>query len=279
MYSLMLDLFVDVSSALLLRHVAAHLARAVVVCCRFSDGKINEAVVWEGVPPGERHRIPDLAVQYILLRHLPPGTVVQSGSTALDPLLYPANSSALKGKSAASAAAAADVTWQEQQRQQQGQPGSTTGVTAAGAPSVAIAVFGSAASTDGAAATETAASRAADAALNQLGKQLRGLSDLALKVIGVQPLSSVTRHTCCFYPKPHPLAEGAGFGVYEGAGDDKVPRVLEPIEVMIQLEGSGGCCSWQMNSSLLASMPKFFQEKRSGNIGRQHWCSMVTFLR
>eukprot|EP00775_Hariotina_reticulata_P010181 gene10181-10341_t len=47
---------------------------------RFPDGKINEAVVWEGVPPGERHRIPDLAVQYILLRHLPHGFGVYEGA-------------------------------------------------------------------------------------------------------------------------------------------------------------------------------------------------------
>jgi hypothetical protein len=96
---------------------------------------------------------------------------------------------------------------------------------------------------NGGAAAATAASRAADTALDALGKQLRGLSDLALKVVGVQLLSSVSRHTCCFYPKPHPLAEGSGSGVNAAAaaaaGGGKVPRVLEAIDVMVQLEGTG----------------------------------------
>jgi U3 small nucleolar RNA-associated protein 22 len=73
--------------------------------------------------------------------------------------------------------------------------------------------------------------------LDALTKQLRALNDLALKVIGVQPLSSVTRHTCCFYPEPHPLDEGAGARAYTPGA--KVPRVLETIDVMVQLESTG----------------------------------------
>lgn len=166
-----------------------------------------------------------MAVQHILLRHLPSGTAVQSCSTALDPLLYP-SSTAKPGKN--SSTAGADVSFTAIQ--------SPPSSTAADATSSTAVQIGSG-STAGSAAAETAASRAADAALESLGKQLRSLSDLALKVIGVQPLSAVSRHTCCFYPEPHPLAEGTGEGVY--APGVKVPRVLEPIEIMVQLEGSG----------------------------------------
>ncbi|WIA14624.1 hypothetical protein OEZ85_003130 [Tetradesmus obliquus] len=51
-----------------------------------------------------------------------------------------------------------------------------------------------------------------------------------------------SRHTCCFYPEPHPLAEGLGSGAAAAAAaaaGGKVPRVLEAIDVMVQLEGTG----------------------------------------
>jgi U3 small nucleolar RNA-associated protein 22 len=142
---------------------------------RFQDGKICEAVVWE-VPPDSRHQIPDLAVEYILRRHLPAGVEVCCCVGHLDTVLSPAGNS-----------------------------------------------------------SDTMASRSADAALTKLSKQLRGLTDVALKVVGVQPLSAASRHTPGFYPRPHPLA-GGGRGL-EGGGD--VARCLEPLEVMVQLEGTG----------------------------------------
>ena len=142
---------------------------------RFQDGKICEAVVWE-VGADARHRIPDLAVGYILRRHLPPGVEVIGCAGEVDDVLCPNG--------------------------------------------------------DGG---DTVASRSADAALTKLSKQLRGLTDLALKVVGVQPLSGVSRHTPGFYPRPHPLAGGGG-GLEEGR---EVARCLEPLEVMVQLEGTG----------------------------------------
>jgi hypothetical protein len=200
---------------------------------RFQDGKINEALVWEGVAPGERHRVPDMAVQHLLLLHLPGGTVVQSCSTALDPLLHPAGSTTGGTAKHGSTKGLHDaLTWTPAGSTA---AGSTAGGTAGSTASVAVALGGS----SGGAAAATAASRAADAALDALGKQLRGLSDLALKVVGVQPLSAISRHTCCFYPKPHPLAEGLGSGVAAAAAGGKVPRVLEAIDVMVQLEGTG----------------------------------------
>ena len=48
--------------------------------------------------------------------------------------------------------------------------------------------------------------RQADAALVKLGKQLRSLSKLALKVTAIQPLSACVRHTSAFAPLPHPYA-------------------------------------------------------------------------
>jgi len=182
--------------------------------------------VWEGIPTGMRHKVPDLAVAHVLQRHLPPGTVITACATALDPLLY-------SSSSGGDSAAADNVQW--------GDTAAAAMAAAAagsdGSSSVAASIGGSGGSSS-AAAEETAVSRAADAALDSLAKQLRGLSDLALKVIGVQPLSSISRHTCCFYPEPHPLAEGSGARAYTSGV--RVPRVLESIDVMVQLESTGG---------------------------------------
>jgi U3 small nucleolar RNA-associated protein 22 len=145
---------------------------------RFQDGRICEVVAWE-VPPDCRHTIPDLAVTYLLGRHLPPGTTVNGCAGVFDQVLQP----------------------------QRG-------------------------------VSDIAAGRAAAAAFDKLSKQLRALSDVALKVVGVQPLSAVTRHTPGFYPQPHPLAGGSLGALQEGG---EVPRCVEPLEVLVQLEGSGGC--------------------------------------
>lgn len=85
-----------------------------------------------------------------------------------------------------------------------------------------------------------AAMRQLDAAVDKLGKQLRGLEGTALKVIGVQPLAPAARHTAAFPPRPHALAGGqellAGL---EEAADGGLARCLEPVEVLVQLENSG----------------------------------------
>lgn len=86
-----------------------------------------------------------------------------------------------------------------------------------------------------------AAGRAAEAALDKLGKQLRALGEVVLKVTGVQPLSAASRRTAPFVPEPHPLAGGPG-GMAAVAGAAGLARCLEPLEVMVQLEGSGGRC-------------------------------------
>ncbi|KAL3158789.1 hypothetical protein ABBQ32_011516 [Trebouxia sp. C0010 RCD-2024] len=77
-------------------------------------------------------------------------------------------------------------------------------------------------------------SRLLDATIDRLSKQIRGLTNLTLNITSTQPLSAVSRHTAPFYPLPHPLA---GAGVAAGAG--RIPRCLEPAELLLQLEGSG----------------------------------------
>lgn len=67
----------------------------------------------------------------------------------------------------------------------------------------------------------------------KLGKQLRSLTKLALKVTAVQPISATARHTSGFTPLPHPYASGSALRT------DRVERCIEPVPLLIQLEGSG----------------------------------------
>ncbi|KAK4593427.1 hypothetical protein RGQ29_017509 [Quercus rubra] len=78
-------------------------------------------------------------------------------------------------------------------------------------------------------------------ALEVLSKRLRLIQDIPLKVSSVQPLDPAFRFTSVFPPEPHPLAIDKG----------DVPRLqklmpscIQPLEVMIQLEGSG---NWPMD--------------------------------
>ncbi len=83
--------------------------------------------------------------------------------------------------------------------------------------------------------------RGAEEALAKLTRQLRGLSGVALRVLAVQPAAAALRHTAPFPPLPHPLAGGGG-GAGGAARGDGVPRCLEPLELLVQLEGSGAWC-------------------------------------
>ncbi|CAK7339575.1 unnamed protein product [Dovyalis caffra] len=78
-------------------------------------------------------------------------------------------------------------------------------------------------------------------AFDVLSKRLRLIEDIPLKVSSVQPLDPAFRCTSVFPPEPHPLASEKG----------NVPRLhklpsscIQPLEVMIQLEGSG---NWPMD--------------------------------
>ncbi|GIL57828.1 hypothetical protein Vafri_13058 [Volvox africanus] len=88
------------------------------------------------------------------------------------------------------------------------------------------------------------AMRAAEAAVDKLTKQLRTLDRLALKVVGVQPLSAVARGTAPLPPQPHPLAGGSMAAMVGHAGGGPaggwvIPRCLDPLEVLVTLENSG----------------------------------------
>ena len=69
---------------------------------------------------------------------------------------------------------------------------------------------------------------------------------MALKVVSVQPLSAASRHTSAFAPLPHPFAGGPG------ARGVKIARCIDPLEVLVQLEGSG-------ESPLLTSRPPLME--------------------
>ena len=75
--------------------------------------------------------------------------------------------------------------------------------------------------------------RLADAALVKLGKQLRSLSSLPLKITSLQPISASSRHVNPFSPLPHPFA---GARLHR---DNPVLRCIDPLECLLQFEASG----------------------------------------
>ncbi|KAK7309292.1 hypothetical protein RJT34_05888 [Clitoria ternatea] len=78
-------------------------------------------------------------------------------------------------------------------------------------------------------------------AFDVLSKRLCHIEDLPLKVSSVQPLDSAFRFTSVFPPEPHLLANEKieSLRLYK-----LVPSCIQPLEVMIQLEGSG---NWPMD--------------------------------
>ena len=61
------------------------------------------------------------------------------------------------------------------------------------------------------------------------------------QVVSVSPLSSCCRLTAPFPPQPHPLAGGPPDTSGPGPrGRRHLARCLQPVEVMLQLENSGG---------------------------------------
>ncbi|CAA0839558.1 Unknown protein [Striga hermonthica] len=77
-------------------------------------------------------------------------------------------------------------------------------------------------------------------AYEELSKLLRLLDDIPLKISSVQPLDSAFRLTSVFPPAPHPLAhEGNQMKMKKPTAS-----CIRPLEIMIQLEGSG---NWPMD--------------------------------
>ncbi|KAH9309820.1 hypothetical protein KI387_037731, partial [Taxus chinensis] len=73
-------------------------------------------------------------------------------------------------------------------------------------------------------------------AFDVLSKRLRVLEGLPLNISSVQPLDSAFRHTSVFPPMPHPLAKEK---VQQEKSHKLISTCVQPLEVMIQLEGSG----------------------------------------
>ncbi|GAB2259990.1 hypothetical protein Droror1_Dr00010845, partial [Drosera rotundifolia] len=80
-------------------------------------------------------------------------------------------------------------------------------------------------------------------AYDVLSKRLRLLKDIPLSISSVQPLDSAFRFTSVFPPEPHPLIKEKGKGFAKSG--KRVETCVQPLEVMIQLEGSG---NWPMDS-------------------------------
>lgn len=78
-------------------------------------------------------------------------------------------------------------------------------------------------------------------ALEVLSKRLRLIQDLPLRVSSVQPIDPAFRFTSVFPPEPHPLANDE---VDVPRLRKLTPSCIQPLEVMIQLEGSG---NWPMD--------------------------------
>ncbi|KAL8507398.1 hypothetical protein ACS0TY_018083 [Phlomoides rotata] len=77
-------------------------------------------------------------------------------------------------------------------------------------------------------------------AYDDLSKHLRLLDDIPLKISSVQPLDSAFRLTSVFPPAPHPLSnKGSKIKL-----EKHTPNCIQPLEVMVQLEGSG---NWPMD--------------------------------
>ncbi|CAJ2646395.1 unnamed protein product [Trifolium pratense] len=100
-------------------------------------------------------------------------------------------------------------------------------------------------------------------AFDILSKRLRLIGNLPLKVSSVQPLDSAFRFTSVFPPEPHLLANEK----IESLRLNKlVPSCIQPLEIMIQLEGSG---NWPMDeiaiektkSSFLIQIGESLQKK------------------
>ncbi|PSS30826.1 Nucleolar protein [Actinidia chinensis var. chinensis] len=78
-------------------------------------------------------------------------------------------------------------------------------------------------------------------AFEVLSKRLRLLNDIPLRVSSAQPLDSAFRFTSVFPPRPHPLAVEKTVNLRL---QKFTSSCIHPLEVMIQLEGSG---NWPMD--------------------------------
>ncbi|XAR73269.1 hypothetical protein NMG60_11007182 [Bertholletia excelsa] len=89
-------------------------------------------------------------------------------------------------------------------------------------------------------------------AFELLSKRLRLLKDIPLRVSSVQPLDSAFRFTAVFPPEPHPLAFEKGIN---RSLKKLTSSCIQPLEVVIQLEGSG---NWPMDDAAIEKTKSAF---------------------
>jgi U3 small nucleolar RNA-associated protein 22 len=95
---------------------------------------------------------------------------------------------------------------------------------------------------------DLAISRRIEDASVRLGKRLRSLQGLVLKIVGTQPLAPSLRHAAVFPPQPHVLAGAPSSGKDSTSA---VPRCLPAVEMLCQVEGSG---KWPDDPDAFAKM-------------------------
>lgn len=100
-------------------------------------------------------------------------------------------------------------------------------------------------------------------------KRLRNLEDLPLKMSSIQPLSAAFRHTSVFAPQVHVLADERVRQVY---GHKWVDSFCDPLEVMIQLEGSG---RWPSNPKAVEKIKVAFCLKIAESMHRLYGTKCV----
>ncbi|OIT32009.1 PREDICTED: nucleolar protein 6 [Nicotiana attenuata] len=106
-------------------------------------------------------------------------------------------------------------------------------------------------------------------ALEELSKRLLQLNDIPLKVSTVQPLDSAFRMTSVFPPMPHPLAQEKGVDIKLRK---PVSTCINPVEVMIQLEGSG---NWPMDEIAIEKTKTAFLLRIAESL-QNNWGMMFT---
>uniref|UniRef100_A0A6P4ACI0 nucleolar protein 6 isoform X1 n=1 Tax=Ziziphus jujuba TaxID=326968 RepID=A0A6P4ACI0_ZIZJJ len=106
-------------------------------------------------------------------------------------------------------------------------------------------------------------------AFEVLSNHLRLIQDIPLKVFAVQPLDSAFRFTSVFPPEPHPLANKKG-GVLRL--HKFTPSCIQPLEVLIQLEGSG---SWPMDDVAIEKTKSAFLLKIGESL-QKNWGMICT---
>ncbi|CAN4080066.1 unnamed protein product [Withania somnifera] len=106
-------------------------------------------------------------------------------------------------------------------------------------------------------------------ALEELSKRLLQLNDIPLKVSTVQALDSAVRLTSVFPPMPHPLAHEKGVDIKLRK---PVSTCINPVEVMIQLEGSG---NWPMDEIAIEKTKTAFLLRIAESL-QNNWGMMFT---